>query len=517
MDLKTGYIACAIVIVLVCIPLTVMLFFGNGSLDLNFWSDRYILRTLRFSLWQAALSTLLSVIPAIVVSRALFRLGNFRGRRLLLGLFGLPLVVPAIVAVLGVVSVFGTQGWFPLGRDLYGLTGILIAHTFFNLPLAIRLLLPSFDQIPNAQWRLADQYGMNSWQRWKLLEWPAIRGPLTGVSLLVFMLCLTSFAIVLALGGGPKNTTLEVAIFQSLRFDFDPSRAVTLAILQLTLCIVLAIIANSLSGRRNSEADLNLYKNIKIGSRSPFDTIPVIVVASFVLTLLLAIFLDGISGPLLTVLIDTKLWRSALMSISIALTASGLAFLFGWLILRSAALEVYRGHHKRAHGLETAAMVIYVVPPLVLGTGLFMLLIGKVRIESVTIPIVILVNALMGLPFVVRTLQSTVRQRTMEYEQLCRSLGVKGFNRFRLIDFQLSRRQIGLSVALVAALALGDLGVVALFAGPDQTTLPLLLYHRLSAYQIPQASVTALCLLVLCLALFATLERIIGGKRDVEH
>ena len=174
-ELTTGYIAAAIVFALVCVPLTVLFLFGEGSLDLAFWSDKYILRTLRFSLWQAGLSTLLSVVPAIIVSRALFRMGDFPGRRLLLGLFGLPLVVPAIVAVLGLVSVFGSQGWIPLGRNLYGLTGILLAHTFFNLPLAVRLLLPAFDQIPNAQWRLADQYGMNAWQRWRLIEWPAIR------------------------------------------------------------------------------------------------------------------------------------------------------------------------------------------------------------------------------------------------------------------------------------------------------------------------------------------------------
>ena len=58
--------------------------------------------------------------------------------------------------------------------------------------------------------------------------------------LLVFMLCLTSFAVVLTLGGGPKSTTLEVAIYQSLRFDFEPTRAVVLALLQLCLCLLVA-------------------------------------------------------------------------------------------------------------------------------------------------------------------------------------------------------------------------------------------------------------------------------------
>ena len=52
------------------------------------------------------------------------------------------------------------------------------------------------------------------------------------------MLCITSFTIVLTLGGGPAATTLEVAIYQALRFDFDPARAVTLTLLQIALTVV---------------------------------------------------------------------------------------------------------------------------------------------------------------------------------------------------------------------------------------------------------------------------------------
>ncbi|TIW01612.1 MAG: thiamine/thiamine pyrophosphate ABC transporter permease ThiP, partial [Mesorhizobium sp.] len=65
----------------------------------------------------------------------------------------------------------------------------------------------------------------------RLLEWPVLRAAMPGVAGLVFMLCITSFTIVLTLGGGPAATTLEVAIYQALRFDFDPARAVVLTLL----------------------------------------------------------------------------------------------------------------------------------------------------------------------------------------------------------------------------------------------------------------------------------------------
>src|SRR5687768_1622881 len=59
--------------------------------------DGYLLRVTLFTLWQAALSTLLSIIPAILLARALSRHPAFFGRALILRLFALPLALPAIV------------------------------------------------------------------------------------------------------------------------------------------------------------------------------------------------------------------------------------------------------------------------------------------------------------------------------------------------------------------------------------------------------------------------------------
>jgi thiamine transport system permease protein len=57
------------------------------------------------------------------------------------------------------------------------------------------------------------------------------------------MLCVGSFAIVLALGGGPSAATFEVAVFEAIRFEFDPPKAAVLAprwpALNLT-CLALA-------------------------------------------------------------------------------------------------------------------------------------------------------------------------------------------------------------------------------------------------------------------------------------
>ncbi len=484
----------------------------NSGNTLPFWQDSYLRQVIIFTLWQAFLSTVISLITGILVARAFYRAGNFRFRSLILGVFGLPLVIPAIVAVLGIVSVYGSEGWLPLGSDLYGLNGILLAHLFFNLPLTVRLLLPILNTIPSQHSYLAKQLGFNSFHIWKHIEWPALKEGIASVGMLVFMLCMTSFAVVLTLGGGPKSTTLEVAIYQSLRFDFDPSQAVILALIQLAISIIVAALAAKFTHLPEVEPELLNKKSIVKSNQHSFDFSIIFIASIFVIAPLLAMIIDAINSPVMLVISDSNLWISAFYSLFIGLIASSISIILGWLLLNASAEYAYQGKKRFALGLEYAGSVVYVVPPLVIGTGLFILLSKWVNVFDWTISLVIIINALIGLPFVIRTLSPAIRRNTQYYHRLCSSLNIRGWQRFKHIDFPLLRKPLGLSAALVSALAMGDLGVIALFGSPDSTTLPLLLYQRLSAYQMPQASVIAVFLLLCCLITFWALERIIGGK-----
>ncbi len=521
MKIRLGYFVLFILLAFVSLPL-LSLFLADNSLGsayrdttpLNIWQDAYLRGVILFSLKQAALSTLLSVSLGLLLAWSFAHFGDFPFRTLILGLFGLPLVVPAIVAVLGIVSVYGAQGWLPLGSKLYGLTGILLAHLFFNLPLSVRLLLPIWNHIPDQHWRISVQLGMSRKEQWTFIEWPAIRESLPGISLLIFMLCLTSFAVVLTLGGGPRSTTLEVAIYQSLRFDFDPTQAVILALIQLALSVLLALIAARFSHLPDIDPDLNIHADTRHLSAHWSHALFIFLGVVFIATPLLAMLIDALKGPLGEVLGDANLWRAMGFSILIGLSAAFISISLGWFLLSASAELAYQKKTRMAQLLELSGSVIYVVPPLVIGTGLFILLSKHINVFDWAIAIVILINGLMGLPFVIRTLGPALRQHTQKYQRLCANLNIHGWQRFIKIDLPLLRKPLGLSAALVTAMAMGDLGVIALFGTPQTSTLSLLLYHRLSAYQMPQAAITALILLLSCLLAFWLLERFIGGKSN---
>ena len=75
----------------------------------SLWEDAYLHRVIRFSLTQAALSALLSVLLGGLLARILFFL-SFPGKAFILRLFSLTFVLPALLAIFGLLGIYGQQG-----------------------------------------------------------------------------------------------------------------------------------------------------------------------------------------------------------------------------------------------------------------------------------------------------------------------------------------------------------------------------------------------------------------------
>ena len=90
------------------------------------------------------------------------------------------------------------------------------------------------------------------------------------------------------------------------------------------------------------------------------------------------------------------------------------------------------------------------------------------------------------------------------------SLGVQGWHLWRVVYLPRLRRPLGFAAGLTAALSMGDLGVITLFADGDTATLPLQVYRLMGSYQMEAARAGALLLLALSLGLFWIFDR--GGR-----
>jgi thiamine transport system permease protein len=463
--------------------------------------DPYVMRALSFTLLQAGLSTLLSLALGIPLARALARRPAFRGRGLLLRLLNLPLALPSIVVIIGIIEVYGANGWLGGLFQIYGLQGILLAHVFFNAPLAARLILSDLERIPPESWKLAAQLGFGPVALWRLVEWPAIRAGVAGTALLIFLLCAASFAVVLTLGGGPRATTLEVAIYQSLRADFDPQRASMLALLQLALCAGLALLAQRWGGLSASFPALRLApRRYNGGGMLPRLADSGMIVLA--LLLLLPPLAALVSAGLFRIDWSPVLIRALLTSLALGAASALLAFVLVWPL---AALAVRSGLWRRIAAL--AVLASWIVPPAALATGWFISLIGYASAWWIAALLVIVLNALMSLPFVARAIIPALGRAADAHDRLCLSLGVSGWNRFRNIEFPAMKQAIGLALVLALILSLGDLTAISLFGTQDVMTLPALIYRQMGSYRFDAAIGTALVLALAVLLFSALAER----------
>ncbi len=484
---------------------------ATGISDTDLVFDSFFFSIVRFTLLQAVLSTVLSLVLAVPVARAFSRQNSFWGRRLLLWLFALPLSLPALVVVLAVLGVWGKQGWvqLPFGISIFGLSGILIAHVFFNMPLATRLILSRFDSIPAENWRLANQLDLPASAIFRIIEWPVLKSALPSAGALIFMLCLTSFTIVLTLGGGPKATTIEVAIYQALRFDFDMTRAVFLALTQLGLTIILLLVAHQFSSIAPQIPALS-NRNWRLDGQQMqariTDFLIIIAASIFIIAPMISLSLAGIKADLLHILLDPAVHSAIITSLIIAALAALVSLIICWaLLIHSAGKSVY---------ISMSASIILVVPPIVLGSGWFVILHRFGDVFSMAPFIVIIINALMALPFVYRVLGPAMHHSARQHDRLSASLGITGMARWKIVDWPVLKKPFAIALAFAMALSLGDLGVIALFGSEHVRTLPLLLLQKMGAYRSHEAAGLALLLAAMCLVLIFTSEKLVGENRQ---
>ena len=168
---------------------------------------------------------------------------------------------------------------------------------------------------------------------------------------------------------------------------------------------------------------------------------------------------------------------------------------------------------EKTNGSETAHTGI-AMSPLVIGTGLFLLIHPVSDPQRWALTVTVLVNALAALPFAMRVLLPALRHTEQSFGPLADGLGMTGWSRLRWLILPRLRRPLGFAAGLAAALSMGDLGVIALFADPDRATLPLQIMRLMGAYRMEAAAGAGLLLLVMSLGLFWLFDR--GGRRDVD-
>lgn len=205
--------------------------------------DGYTFVALKNSLNLALWSSVLCVVPAIVIALALWRTRS----RVAVSLWIAALLAPTLVAV-----VVRAHGWLlllsstgPLGDRvsgwLYDWPAVLLAQVHTLLPFAVIPIYIALRKIPPSVVDAAKDLGGDELVLHLRVLFPlSIHGIFSSVQL-VFTMAVSSYAVPALLGGGKLNL-LPQAIYQSIQNVIWPVAAAQAVILLVaTLLVILAL------------------------------------------------------------------------------------------------------------------------------------------------------------------------------------------------------------------------------------------------------------------------------------
>jgi thiamine transport system permease protein len=493
--------------------------------------DSRIYGLLKFTVYQAFLSTVLSLFVGILLAWALAHQSHFKGRGLLVALFSSSLVLPTLIVVFGLIGIFGRSGYLnqlslfifdtSFGAYLYGLGGILLAHVYLNASFASRALLHSFESIPKEKYKLAKSLNFSVFERFLYVEYPALKSTLLSIGSTIFLLCFTSFAVVLLLGGSPSYNTLEVAIYEAVKLDFDIGLALKLALIQLSISAVLVVLS---SGFKINVANLKTHDTLVLWKETKvlqvFQWLIIGVFTLFFVLPLVVIVLDGIGADFGRILQEPLFVKSFITSVSLAMVSSILTVIIALLLSnarRNFTLQTRLAStpfSKVLDGIVAFSGNLYLaIPSLVLGLGFFLMYQKYDGSEVLWATVALLTaNVLMSLPFALSVLTPTMHKTAQRYDKLSFSLGLTRMQRWFYVEYPYLKSSLGYVFALAFCFSLGDLGIIALFGSDEFTTLPWYLYQLMGSYRTTDAAGVALVLLVLVLSVFMVIPRFFKGK-----
>ncbi len=244
------------------------------------FNSAYYLKAIKNSLLISAYSSIVAIIVGLACAYSITRFApSVRDRLLMISnmtsnFAGVPLAFAYIILLgnNGVFTLLFKQwGWNVFaGFDLYSWTGLVLVYVYFQVPLALLLLYPSFYGI-REQWKeAASLLGARPWQFWRTVGLPMLTPSIFGTLGILFANAMGAYATAYALVGGNFNL-LAIRIGSLVAGDVvnQPEVGSALAVI-LAVSTLLAVYLNHQMTKRSqrfTSANVPKPSSSKVSSR----------------------------------------------------------------------------------------------------------------------------------------------------------------------------------------------------------------------------------------------------------
>jgi thiamine transport system permease protein len=528
--------------------------FSLGALSKLVSTPRY-LQTFWFTTWQAALSTLLTILLALPGSYVFARY-DFPGKSLIQALSTVPFVLPTMVVSLAFTALLGPRGLLNLTAmrllglerpllDLQNTLGIiLLAHVFYNYTLVLRIVGSYWSNLTPRLQEAARMLGSSRWQAFSRVTLPLLTPSIAAAAMLVFIFDFTSFGVILVLGG-PRFATLEVAIYRQTVHYLNLPLAAALSLIQILFTFGLMAVYTRLQG--SSALPLELQSR-RAALRRPrgwrewsFVGANIVLMGVLLVTPLAVLVERSLTlGGSLSLSFYRELFRNPRSSIfyvppvaavrnslGFALAAVGLSVALGLMAAsvldnRSSARSPRprerrlsaRSSRPRGRWLQRLLDPILMLPlgtsAVTLGLG-YIVALDQPPLNLRTSPLlVILAHTLVALPFVVRSVLPALRSIQPQLREAAAVMGASPWRVWREVDLPIVARAVLVGAVFAFTVSMGEFGATSLIARPERPTMPVAIYRFLSrpgTVNYGQALAMSTLLMLVCTAGCLLIER----------
>ena len=510
------------------------IFARSISLDAveQFIEQAYLGRVAWFTFWQAALSTLLTLVFGLPAAY-LFATYSFAGKALLRALVTVPFVLPTVVVAAAFRALLGPQG--PVNNLLVSvfelnhapirleqtLTIILLAHIYYNMAVVIRLVGGFWANLNPRLTEAAKVSGASPQRAFLEVTLPLLRPPLIGASVLIFLFTFTSFGVILILGG-PSFSTIETEIYRQYVTFLNPQVAAMLALLQILFTFLLMLLYAHWQRKLTVPLD---FRPRKTTLRKPHSAIEKVVVSVMVIALCLFML-----SPLMALV-----WRSMtnrngeltlayyqalsvqragsiifvppLMAIRNSLLYAFLTMLLAGFLGVLGALAISRRSRWRGW-LDPIFMLPLGASAVTLGFA-YMLSLGPLRTSAF---IVLAAHTLVALPFVVRSILPVMQGIKPSIRDAAAIMGASPFVAWREVDLPIISRALLVGTVFAFTVSMGEFGATSFIVRPNSgfLTMPIAIQRYLGqpgALNFGQALAMSSILMAVCVLGFVAIER----------
>lgn len=439
-----------------------------------------------FTFWQAVASTALTLVVGLPAAATVAGMGA-RSRRIVRSLVTVPFVLPTVVVAGAFDELFFATGLDDGGLRLrHTVWAILIAHVFFNYAVVVRVVGTAWAGLDGRQQEAARVLGAGRWRAWREVTLPRLRPAIASAAAIVFLFSFTSFGVVLILGG-PRRSTLETEIYRYAVSRTDLTTAAALAVVQLVAVLALVGVSTWLERRRPS---VTRTARRSRSARSMVGRWANGGIAAALLGGPLAVVLErslstgsgygfdhyralGERARQLPAPATTALGNS----LTYAVMATAIAVVIGVL----ASVVVVHGRRGMARVFDLGLTLPLGTSAVTIGFGILLALDEPpfdFRTRWWIIPVA---HALVGVPFVVRTMVPLLRSIDPALRDAAAVLGASPSRVRREIDLAIGLRGALVGGGFAFAVSLGEFGATSFLPRrPGDLTAPVALFRLLS-------------------------------------